>query len=282
MRSWRRVVVAVVVTAGLVAGAVSMAAADPIADGEPEVAGLLVERLVQVDAGLRLASAALPDATVAADAATATLYAARAVEQQALAAAHPVAPTDQSGAGGFADVAATAILDDLQPERATAERAAAELAASEATAQRDLLAAAVMTATVARAEMLTALETSGQGRTRWSVALLDALGAPVTKENLRALSAWIGAEANTARAHNPLATTMGAPGAVALNDHGVKGYPDALTGIDATVRTLRNGSYDAVLLALAVGDSAERVVHAVAASPWGTGENAIRRLRLDA
>jgi hypothetical protein len=45
---------------------------------------------------------------------------------------------------------------------------------------------------------------------------------------------------------------------------------------------LRNGSYDAILDALAAGDSAARVVHTVAASPWGTGENAKRRLALDA
>jgi hypothetical protein len=47
------------------------------------------------------------------------------------------------------------------------------------------------------------------------------------------------------------------------------------------MRTLRNGRYGGILAALAAGDSAARVVHAVAASHWGTGENAVRRLELE-
>jgi hypothetical protein len=113
------------------------------------------------------------------------------------------------------------------------------------------------------------------------VQLLDRLVAPATAENVRALSAWIEAEFNRADLNNPLATTMPAPGARSVNDHGVKGYPSVAIGLDATVRTLRNGLYPGILAALAGGDSALRVVQAVAASPWGTGDNAVRRLQLD-
>jgi hypothetical protein len=255
--------------------------AGPIGDAEPGAAALVVVRLAEVDAALRASDAALPEAVAAADAALASLEATRAAEAAALTAHPATVPAPGASEGGaVADVAADAILTDLHPERASAERAFAEQAAADAAARRDFLFGAGASARQERQDLLTALEVTGQARTRWSVALLDALGTPVTQENVRALDAWIAAESNTARANNPLATTMGAPGAVDLNDHGVKGYPNDVIGLDATVRTLRNGSYGAILDALAAGDSAVRVAQAVAASPWGTGENMLRRLAM--
>lgn len=260
-----------------------VAGAEPITDSDPGAAAMVVERLAQVDAALRVSDAILPDAVAAADAAAAAVEVARAGESRALSARPATTPPIEDGAAGndVADVAADAILDDLHPERATAARFAAEQLVVDTASRRDFLVTMIRAAREERGQLLVVLDATGQVRTRWSVSLLDALGAPVTWENIRALSAWIGAEANTGRAHNPLATTMGAAGAIDLNDHGVKGYPNDVVGIDATVRTLRNGSYDEILAALTAGDSAARVVNAVAASPWGTGENAVKRLSLD-
>ena len=126
--------------------------------------------------------------------------------------------------------------------------------------------------------MISTLNSSGQRRTWWCVSLLDRLGAPVTTENLRGLFAWIDAESNAASLLNPLATTMGAPGARNANSVGVKGYPSEEVGLVATVQTLHNGNYPGILAALARGDSALAITEAVAASPWGTGVNATRRL----
>jgi hypothetical protein len=119
---------------------------------------------------------------------------------------------------------------------------------------------------------------SGQRRTWWCVALLDRLGFPVTSENVRGLVAWIEAESNAASLRNPLATTMGAPGAHNANSVGVKGYPSDEVGLTATVQTLLNGHYAGILAALERGDSALAITQAVALSPWGTGVNATRRL----
>jgi len=107
----------------------------------------------------------------------------------------------------------------------------------------------------------------------WAQALLAALGAPGTTENLIALTAWEMAEGghwyNTAH-YNPLNTTMPAPGATSMNSVGVKAYVSWKQGFAATIATLRNGRYGAILAALARGDDAQAVVDAVAASPWGT------------
>jgi hypothetical protein len=107
--------------------------------------------------------------------------------------------------------------------------------------------------------------------------LLGALRMPDTPENVRAVTAWAAAE-GTRAANNPLATTHSMPGATSFNSVGVKNYSSYWEGIAATVATLRNGRYDAVLAALSRGDDAVAVGRAVAASPWGTGTGVLRRL----
>lgn len=108
--------------------------------------------------------------------------------------------------------------------------------------------------------------------------LLTRLGMPVTGENVRAVTAWARAE-GTAAANNPLATTQPMDGATRFNSVGVRNYSSYEEGLEATVRTLRNGRYGNVLATLAAGTSAEDVARAVAASPWGTGEGVLRVLR---
>ena len=109
----------------------------------------------------------------------------------------------------------------------------------------------------------------------WAVSLLRQLQMPVTQDNVAALAAWEMAEGghwhNTAH-HNPLNTTQPEPGATSMNSVGVKAYVSWAQGFLATIVTLHNGRYDAILAALAAGNDASAVAQAVAASPWGTGD----------
>jgi len=269
-------VIVALVTAGLGLRP-ERAEADALRDASPSAAAEIVAQLVSVDATMRAAQGALPQADADLLAATAAVEAAKSGPTGG---AHLAAPVE-SGAGSVADSAAGAILGDLAPERAKSAQVSSAEAVVAAQARSDELHATLVSATDQRAQLVQALAAGGHAKTHWSVALLDRLGAPVTTENIRALAAWIGAEANDARFRNPLATTMGASGATDVNEVGVKRYPTDDIGLDATVRTLTNGLYDPILDALQAGDSAVRVVAAVAASPWGTGENAVIRLRQD-
>jgi hypothetical protein len=114
-------------------------------------------------------------------------------------------------------------------------------------------------------------------RTQWASDLLARLGMPKTSENVRALSAWAQAEGTSAK-FNPLATTQRAPGATNFNSVGVKNFVSYEQGLDATVQTLKNGRYGAILDALKAGNSATAVGRAVEASPWGTGGLMLRVL----
>ena len=95
----------------------------------------------------------------------------------------------------------------------------------------------------------------------------------MTADNVAAVTAWEMAEGghwNNSAHYNPLNTTQSAPGATSMNYVGVKAYVSWEQGFTATLQTLRNGRYGAILAALARGDDAQAVVDAVAASPWGT------------
>lgn len=257
---------------GMGAGPVS---AGPIGDASPASAAALVNRILAADATLRAGRLKLPAAEAAVTSTAAAAAAAR-EEQSRVAVAGPSAPS--SGTGDVVDNATAAILGDLAPEDASAEVAQADAAAAQAVQNRDLVKLGLANAVKDRAAAIVELAQSGQHRTWWCVSLLDQLGAPVTIENLRGLYAWIGAESNAATLLNPLATTEDAPGARNANSVGVKGYPNDEIGLAATVRTLHNGHYPGILAALAHGNSALALTNAVAASPWGTGINATRRL----
>jgi len=108
----------------------------------------------------------------------------------------------------------------------------------------------------------------------WARALLAAGGWPESACNLSAVTAWERAEgghwANAAR-FNPLDTTQPEQGSWPMNSVGVQAYPSWAAGFRATLTTLANGRYAAVLAALSAGTSAQAVADAAAASPWGTG-----------
>lgn len=107
--------------------------------------------------------------------------------------------------------------------------------------------------------------------------LLGRLGMPQTAENARAIVAWARAEGTDA-ANNPLATTQSWDGDSRFNSVGVRNYASYEDGIEASVRTLRNGRYGNILAALAAGNSADAVARAIADSPWGTGDGVLRVL----
>jgi hypothetical protein len=114
----------------------------------------------------------------------------------------------------------------------------------------------------------------------FSVALLEALGLPVTAANVGALNAWQRAEGqwtatgdwNPSANHNPLNTTEGTG---AIGRHGSAGisiYPDWTTGVAATARTLQYGRYAGVLNVLRTGQASPSLLSAaVVPSGWGTG-----------
>jgi hypothetical protein len=101
-------------------------------------------------------------------------------------------------------------------------------------------------------------------------AILRGIGAPPSSEALTFFRAWRQAEGGTAR-YNPFNTTQRMPGSEAYNRVGVQHYPSARVGVDATVKTLLNGRYTALVQAIREGRSARAMADALAASPWGTG-----------
>lgn len=108
----------------------------------------------------------------------------------------------------------------------------------------------------------------------WAKALLVAMRLPVTADNVAAITAWEMAEGghwyNTAY-YNPLNTTQSMPGATVFNSVGVKAYTSWKQGLEATVKTMKNGYYGGIIEALRRGNDATAVAAAVGASPWGTG-----------
>jgi hypothetical protein len=92
--------------------------------------------------------------------------------------------------------------------------------------------------------------------TDFAKALLSKLGAPDTKANVSSLVDWEGLEGgnwNNSAHCNPLNTTQGMPGATDMNSNGVKSYQNWNQGVEATVKTLKNGDYNDIVNALKTG-----------------------------
>ena len=108
----------------------------------------------------------------------------------------------------------------------------------------------------------------------WARAFLHSGGFPETGCNRGFVMAWERAEGgnwgNTAR-FNPLDTTQREPGSYSMNSVGVQAYTSWQEGMGATVHTIYNGNYGAVISALRSGGNAQGAADAVAASKWGTG-----------
>ena len=172
-----------------------------------------------------------------------------------------------------AQVKVKTLVRQMEARKAAAARAAAARRAAAAAAARAAAAAASQAAATTGTQPVTG--TAGEySPSSWARALLGYLGMPLTSQNLTAITAWELAEGgnwfNSAR-YNPLDTTMPEPGATVMNGVGVKAYTSWAEGFTATVATLHNGLYGAILAALQNGNDAVAVAAAVAASPWGTG-----------
>lgn len=106
----------------------------------------------------------------------------------------------------------------------------------------------------------------------WAKALLLALGKPVTSQAVANVVRWETAEGgnwNNAARYNPLNTTQTMPGSTNPGfSAGVQAYTSWAQGLQATVKTLENGSYSAILAA--VEGPASTFNAAVIGSPWGT------------
>jgi hypothetical protein len=106
----------------------------------------------------------------------------------------------------------------------------------------------------------------------WARGLLAADSLPQTSCNVRAVLEWEAREGggfgNQAH-YNPLNVNPG-PGAgwPGYSATGAWAFPDAVTGLRYTVRTLNNGYYGGILAALRRGNSAQAVCDAIMASPW--------------
>ena len=108
----------------------------------------------------------------------------------------------------------------------------------------------------------------------FAVALLNALGDPITSPNMGAIVSWEKAEGgnwNSPAKYNPLNTTKRMPGSYSINGVGVQAYTSWPQGLAATVQTLQGGAYAGILSALKAGTSEQAVERAVASSVWGTG-----------
>lgn len=111
-------------------------------------------------------------------------------------------------------------------------------------------------------------ETMSQVSDEFYGRILTAVHAPVNDVTLYLCHAWQACEGGTAE-NNPWNTTEPAPGATDYNSVGVKNYPDAATGVHATVLTLNNGRYPNIIWALQHADP-RAFGEAVDSSPWGT------------
>jgi peptidoglycan hydrolase CwlO-like protein len=117
---------------------------------------------------------------------------------------------------------------------------------------------------------------AGQGMTisygEWATAFLDAINAPITRNNLVVMVAWEASE-GTMATWNPLATTYPEPGATTYNSSGVKNYISKGQGIDATIATLSRGGhgYGPILSGLHTSADPMDTARAINASDWCSG-----------
>jgi hypothetical protein len=94
-------------------------------------------------------------------------------------------------------------------------------------------------------------------------------GWPTALNNHVSLVGWMAGE-GTAAKFNPLATTRPEPGSTPFNTVPVQNYVSWEQGVKATVDTLKNGRYAAILACLRAHDVAAVTLAAVDASDWGT------------
>jgi peptidoglycan hydrolase-like protein with peptidoglycan-binding domain len=96
---------------------------------------------------------------------------------------------------------------------------------------------------------------------------------PTTSGNVDALVAWAACEGggvHNLAYYNPLNTTQNMPGGTSMNHVGVQAYLTYQDGLRATNKTLSLYHYNEIRLLLREQVSADHILAAVSASPWGT------------
>ena len=96
----------------------------------------------------------------------------------------------------------------------------------------------------------------------FTTGVFNRMHIPINANTRQAMSDWMRAEGGPS--DNPLNTTLGQGGA---QGSAIKGYGSVQAGIDATVKTLKNGLYNPVIDAFRASDPAA-VRRAVVQSPW--------------
>lgn len=112
--------------------------------------------------------------------------------------------------------------------------------------------------------------------------ILKRLGANETPEKIKFLKAWRQGEGGGAR-NNPFNTTRNIPGDAdtKYNSAGVRNYPDAQTGLDATVATLSLSYYKEIVSLLRKDDvTARELGHCASLKKWGTGNRVTKVLAM--
>jgi murein L,D-transpeptidase YcbB/YkuD len=109
----------------------------------------------------------------------------------------------------------------------------------------------------------------GDTRQGFAEKVLRGLGFADAGPSVDVLVAVMAGE-DTAAEWNPCATEEDLPGDSNFNFDGVKDYDTEAEGVEATVGTLKNGKYGAVLVELAANSDAQAGVIAWAVSGWGT------------
>ena len=110
-------------------------------------------------------------------------------------------------------------------------------------------------------------------RVLWAVELFSRMGWVAQRNNLTAEVAWETAEGGgfgNIAANNPTNTTQYEPGCWVVNSVGVKAYPTAALGMQATVTTLLYPAYDSIRADMADNAAPDVIAAAIGASPWGT------------
>lgn len=117
--------------------------------------------------------------------------------------------------------------------------------------------------------------------------VLNKLGAPTSKQNLLFFYAWRQAE-GAKSTFNPFNTTQPKEGSTLWNClkkkngkcvGGVRNYKTKQDGIDATVKTITNGSYKCIVDGLKSDKGASKIAECSDLEKWGTGGGITRVLK---
>ena len=109
-------------------------------------------------------------------------------------------------------------------------------------------------------------------------AILKGIDAPVTTNTLTFFFAWRDFEAGNA-AFNPFNTTQRYNDSIKYNSVGVQHYRTQDDGIEATIKTLKNGRYNDLVSRLKNDESSESIASSADLNIWGSHDGPLRLLK---